>query len=408
MSRGLRIAEVRTHVLDVGLEVPFESASMRFDRRTHLLVEIACEDGTTGWGECLGPAGPNAAVVAAYTPRLLGADPLQTERIWADLYNALRDQGQRGLTVTALSGIDVALWDIKGKALGQPVSVLLGGRFRDSVRAYATGSFRRDGVDRVADNAAEAAAHRAAGFHALKIKVGFGVEEDLRVVAAVREAIGPDMRLMIDGNHGYDTLEAIEMGRRAAAFGIDWFEEPVVPEQLPAYAEVRARQPIPVAGGETWHTRWGFREPLETRCVDIAQPDLCGCGGFTEMRRIADMAALHGVRLVPHVWGTAVQIAASLQWMAAQPPSPVRRDPVEPILEFDRTPNPFRQAVVASPIEHRDGVVAIPVGPGLGIEVNRDALRDFAPKDMPDPDPDTRRAAPPGAALEQTPPEETR
>ncbi|SLN10132.1 Putative isomerase YitF [Roseivivax jejudonensis] len=375
----MKIEEVRTHLLDHELDVPFESASMRFDRRMHLLVEIVCDDGTTGWGECLGPAGPNAAVVAAYAGRLRGADPLQTERIWAELYNALRDQGQRGLTITALSGIDVALWDIKGKALGQPVSVLLGGRFRERVRAYATGSFRRDGVDRVEDNAAEAARHRDAGFHAMKIKIGFGVEEDLRVIAAVREAMGPDMRLMIDANHGYDVLEAVELGNRAARYGIDWFEEPVVPEHLAAYREVRARQPIPVAGGETWHARWAFREPLETRAVDIAQPDLCGCGGFTEMRRIADMASLHGIRLVPHVWGTAVQIAASLQWMAAMVPSPVRRDPVEPILEFDRTHNPFRQAVVTQPIEHEGGVVVIPDGPGLGIEINRDALARFAP-----------------------------
>ncbi|WP_375264092.1 mandelate racemase/muconate lactonizing enzyme family protein, partial [Palleronia sp.] len=306
----MRIAEVHTHLLDHRLDVPFESASMRFDRRTHLLVEVICEDGTVGWGECLGPAGPNAAVVKAYAGRIIGKNPLETEKIWADLYNALRDQGQRGLTVTALSGIDVALWDIKGKVLGQPISVLLGGRFRESVRCYATGSFRRDGVDRVTDNAEEAAGHRKAGFHALKIKIGFGVAEDLRVIEAVREAIGPEMRLMIDGNHGYDPLEAIELGTRAAKYDIDWFEEPVVPEHLAAYREVKARQPIPVAGGETWHTRWGFREPLETRAIDIAQPDLCGCGGFTEMRRIADMAALHGVRLVPHVWGTAVQIAA--------------------------------------------------------------------------------------------------
>lgn len=377
----MKIADVRTHTLDVSLDVPFESASMRFDRRTHLLVEVTCEDGTVGWGECLGPAGPNAAVVAAYGRRLLGANPLETEKIWADLYNALRDQGQRGLSVTALSGIDVALWDIKGKILGQPVSMLLGGRFRERVRAYATGSFRRDGVDRVEDNAREATEHRAAGFHALKIKVGFGVEEDLRVIAAVREAIGPGMRLMIDGNHGYDVLEALEVGRRAAVYGIDWFEEPVVPEHLAAYREVKANQPIAVAGGETWHTRWGFREPLETRAVDIAQPDLCGCGGFTEMRRIADLAALHGVRLVPHVWGTAVQIAASLQWMAATVPNPVRRDPVEPILEFDRTRNPFRQAVVTTPIEHETGVVTIPDGPGLGIEIDRNALVEYAPKE---------------------------
>jgi len=371
----MKIATIRTHVLDHPLETPFESASMRFTRRQHLLVEITCDDGTVGWGECLGPALPNRAVVAACAEHLIGADPLETELLWQRLYNLMRDQGQRGLSVTALSGIDVALWDIKGKRFGVPVSVLLGGRVREHVRAYATGAFRRDGVDRAEDNAAECAGHVAAGFDAVKIKIGFGVEEDLRVIRAVRAAIG-EARLMIDANHGYDALEAVALGRRAAEYGIDWFEEPVIPEQLAAYRAVRAGQPIPVAGGETWHGRFAFREPLETRCIDIAQPDLCGTGGFTEMRRIADMAALHGVRLVPHVWGTGVQIAASLQWLAAQLPDPPRRDAIAPMLEFDRTPNPFRQAILTRPIEHAAGLVAVPDGPGLGIEIDRDALSD--------------------------------
>ncbi|CAH0342852.1 mandelate racemase/muconate lactonizing enzyme family protein [Rhizobium sp. CECT 9324] len=377
----MKIVDVRTHLLEHRLTVPFQSASMRFDRRAHVLVEIVCDDGTTGWGECLGPARPNAAVVAAYKPWLIGANPLETEKIWATLYNALRDQGQRGLTLTALSGIDIALWDIKGKHFNAPISILLGGRFRETVKAYATGSFKRDGVDRVEDNATDIAAYRSQGFHASKIKVGFGIEEDLRVIKAAREAAGSDMRLMADGNHGYGVLEAVEFGHRAAEYGLDWFEEPVVPEQLASYREVRAKQPIPVAGGETWHSRWGMKEPIETRCIDIVQPDLAGVGGFTEAKRVADLAALHGVRVVPHVWGTAVHIAAALQFIAAMVPDPVRVNPIEPILEFDRTDNPFRQAVIKTPIEHQNGVVAIPNGPGLGIEINRDALADFKMKD---------------------------
>lgn len=377
----MKIAEVRTHLLEHRLAVPFQSASMRFDRRAHVLVEIVCDNGLTGWGECLGPARPNAAVVAAYRNWLIGMNPLETEKIWAVLYNALRDQGQRGLTLTALSGIDIALWDIKGKHFGSPVSMLLGGRFRESVKAYATGSFKRDGVDRVEDNAKDIALYRAQGFHASKIKVGFGIEEDLRVIRAAREAAGSEMRLMADGNHGYGVLEAVEFGRRAADYGLDWFEEPVVPEHLAAYREVRAKQPIPVAGGETWHSRWGMKEPIETRAVDIVQPDLAGVGGFTEAKRVADLAALHGIRVVPHVWGTAVHIAAALQFIAAMVPDPVRVNPVEPILEFDRTDNPFRQAVIQTPIEHENGVVSIPNAPGLGIQINRDALEEFKMRD---------------------------
>lgn len=378
----MKIAEVRTHVLDYALATPFASATMRFGRRTHTLVEIVCDDGTTGWGECLGPALPNAAIVKTYAAWLKGANPLESEKLWMTLYNALRDQGQRGLAITALSGIDIALWDIKGKHFGVPVSILLGGRFRESIRAYATGSFKRDGVERIADNVAEMVRHRDAGFHAAKLKIGFDVEEDLRVIRAVREAVGDGMRLMVDANHGYDVLEAIAFGRRAAEFGIDWFEEPVTPEHISAYHAVREGQPLPIAGGETWHTRWGMREPIETRAVDIIQPDLAGCGGFTEARRIMDMAALHNIRLVPHVWGTAIHIAAALQFMAALIPNPPRQAPLDPILEFDRTDNPFRQAIVTHPIEHVGGVVAIPDGPGLGIEIDRDAIEQFRLKEV--------------------------
>lgn len=377
----MKIVSVHTHVLDHELETAFESATMHFKRRQHCLVEVVCDDGTIGWGECLGPAEPNAAVVRTYAAGLLGQSPLETEKLWLELYNRLRDQGQRGLTVTALSGIDIALWDIKGKHFGVPVSTLLGGRFRESVAAYATGSFRRKGVDRVSDIAHEVSGYRDEGFHAVKIKIGFDVEEDLRVIEAVRESIGPDMRLMIDANHGYDYLEAVELGRRAAKFGIDWFEEPVLPEHVSAYRAVRGDQPIPVAGGETWHGRYAMQEPFSTRAVDIIQPDICGVGGFTEIRRVADMAAMHGVRLVPHVWGTAVCIAASLQFMAALPPNPPRQKPIEPILEFDRTDNPFRQAVVKTPIDHDQGTVRIPDAPGLGVEINRDALQKFSLKE---------------------------
>lgn len=374
----MKITAVRTHLLEHVLDVPFESASMRFDRRAHVLVEVECSDGTVGWGECLGPARPNAAVIAAYAPFLIGKDPRETGKLWALLYNLLRDQGQRGITITALSGIDIALWDIKGKHYGAPISMLIGGRWRETVRAYATGSFKRDGVDRIADNAAEMAQRREEGFHACKIKIGFGVEEDLEVIKAVRAAIGPEMRLMIDANHGYTIAEALRLGKAAAEFGIDWFEEPVVPEQMAAYKAVRAGQPIAVAGGETWHTRWGMHEALASGAVDIVQPDVCGCGGISEAVKIADLASLYGVRVVPHVWGTGVQIAAALQFMAAQVPDPVRFNPVEPIMEFDRTTNPFRQAILTRPLEAVRGVVAIPDGPGLGIEIDRAALARFA------------------------------
>lgn len=373
----MKIASVTAHLLDHALDRPFESASARFQRRQHCLVEITCADGTVGWGECLGPAALNAAVVAAYGEMLIGRDPLAHELIWIELYNALRDQGQRGLTITALSGIDIALWDIKGKHFGVSVSRLLGGRVRDSVEAYATGAFYSGGPDRPAEIVEEVAGYAAEGFRAAKIKIGLAPEEDLQVIQALRQALGPDFILMIDANHGYDVGEAVALGRAAADLDIAWFEEPVLPEQLGAYRAVRAGQPLPVAGGETWHGRYAMHQALTAEAVDILQPDICGTGGFTEMRRIADLADLYGVRLVPHVWGTGVQIAASLQFLAAQLPNPPRRKPLAPLLEFDRTPNPFRQAILTEPLEHDAGVLAIPDRPGLGIEIDRAALERF-------------------------------
>lgn len=370
----MKITAITTHLLDHKLDHRFESASSGFDRRSHLLVEVSTDAGLTGWGECLGPARLNAAVVQGMTPLLIGQNPLETEKRWIEVYHAFRDQGQRGLTITALSGIDIALWDIRGKAWNAPVSTLLGGRFREQVTAYATGGFRKPGRDRIADIAAEVAGYKAEGFKAAKIKIGFDVDEDLEVIAACRDAIGPEMRLMIDANHGYDMIEAIRLGRLAEPYDIDWFEEPVLPEQLDAYADVRNGQPIPVAGGETWHGRWGMKDPVERRCVDILQPDICGTGGFTEGRRIADMCTLHGIRLVPHVWGTGVQLAASLHYISALPPNPPRPEPFFPMLEFDRTEMPFRQAVLTRPLEAVEGILTVPDGPGLGIEIDRDSL----------------------------------
>lgn len=374
----MRVTEVRPHVLRHALapEARFDSAFSTFTDRWACLVEIGTDEGVTGWGECLGPARANAAIVREMGEAVVGRDPLDIAPIWFDLYAQWRDQGQRGATMTAQSGIDIALWDVMGRALGQPVHRLLGGAHRLDVPAYATGGFRPHGRARLEAVAEEAAGHAAEGFGAVKIKIGFDVEEDAAVIRAVREAIG-GARLMIDANHGYDAIEAVALGRRAADLGIDWFEEPVVPEQLEAYARVRMGQPIPVAGGETWHGRLAHAQALEAGAVDILQPDVAGCGGITEILKIAAMAETRGVRVIPHVWGTGVAVAASLQVLAVLAPQPGRHAPREPWLEFDRTPHPYRMAVLAEPIEAVAGRVAVPQGPGLGVEIDRAALSRF-------------------------------
>jgi D-galactarolactone cycloisomerase len=398
-----RIARVRAHVLEAPLSEPFAWSFTETALRTSCVVEVTTEDGLSGWGECIGPARLNAPVVEAYGRMLVGQDALAVDRHWLAMYNGLRDQGMKGVPLCALSGVDVALWDLRGRHWGEPVWRLMGGRFRDRVSAYATGTYRRgpgwrgleaarrdahfgggdadtlvrETLDYLVD---EVRGYIAQGFRAAKLKIGFGVEQDTVLIRAVREAIGPRPGLMLDANHGYDAIDAIRLGRAVADCGIGWFEEPVVPDDLDSYLEVRRGQPIPVAGGETEYTRWGFREVFTRRAMDIVQPDTCACGGLSEAKKIADMATAFGVRFVPHVWGTGIGLATALQLHAVLPPSPPRHDPTEPVLEFDRSEHPFRQAVLTAPIEHVDGVVAIPDGPGLGIEVDLAAIERWRAK----------------------------
>jgi D-galactarolactone cycloisomerase len=377
----MKITHVRTHVLEVKLSQPFAYSRAWYATRMAMIVEIETDDGVVGWGECYGPAWMTAAVVKSVSPLLVGADPLRTDWLWQEIYATLRDHGQKGVVIQGMSGIDIALWDIKGKHFGVPAYRLMGGPLRTEVRAYATGLYRRASGDPVQYLAEEAAEYVKDGFGAVKLKVGFGVEEDARVTRAVREAVGSDVALMVDANHGYDAVAAIRLGRMIEALDIGWFEEPVPPEDLSGYRDVKAAISISIAGGECEFTRFGFRDLLMSRAVDIVQPDTCAAGGLSECKKIADMAWSFGVRYNPHVWGTGIAIASSLQLLAVLPPhTPPSLKSVEPMLEFDRTEHPIRQAVLRQPIEHIGGIVRVPDGPGLGIEVDRDALTKFAAK----------------------------
>ena len=375
----MRIASIRTHILDAPLSQPFAYARAWYDRRTAMIVEVATDDGHIGWGECYGPARMTSAVVEAVAPWLIGEDALRTDYLWQMIYARLRDHGQKGVVIQGLSGIDIALWDLKGKHFGVPCYRLMGGPLRSEVKAYATGLYRRKSGDPAKYLAQEAASYVADGFSAVKLKVGFGVQQDAAMTHAVRDAIGDDIALMVDANHAYDAVAAIRLGRMIEQFDISWFEEPVPPEDGAGYRAVKSALAIPVAGGECEFTRLGFRDLLASRAIDIIQPDTCAAGGLTECKKIADMAEAFGVRYNPHVWGTGIAIAASLQLLAVLPShTPTSLKALEPMLEFDRTEHPIRQALLTQPIEHVRGIVRVPDGPGLGIEVDRAALQRFA------------------------------
>ncbi|TKI08881.1 mandelate racemase/muconate lactonizing enzyme family protein [Martelella alba] len=374
----MNITHVKTHVLAAALQGPFAYSRAWYDTRTAMLVEIETDEGLTGWGECYGPARMTEAVVSGIAPWLIGVDPLRTEHIWQEVYGRLRDHGQKGLVIEGLSGIDIALWDLRGKYYNAPAYQLLGGAVRTGVRAYATGLYRRAEGDPLTYLPQEAAGYVREGFRAVKLKVGFGVAEDAAIARAVRQTIGPDIELMIDANHAYDAVAAIKLGRAIEDLDIAWFEEPVPPEDLAGYRAVREALSIPVAGGECEFTRLGFRDVLTTHAMDIIQPDICAAGGLSECKKIADMAMAFGVRTNPHVWGTGIGIAASLQFIALLPcHTPVSLSPAQPSLEFDRTEHPLRQAILKEPITHCDGWVTIPQGPGLGIDIDRSALIRF-------------------------------
>lgn len=389
----MRIDRVETFILKAPLdgEARFYSSQAAFGERASLVVRVDTDDGLTGWGE----SGVSMPVdhLAAYThdvlaPRVLGRDPLQTEPLWDELYSCARDFGRKGASVDALSGIDIALWDIRGKEAGRPVHVLMGGPFRDRVRAYATGLYYResdlsDPVGAASRACDEAASFVESGFSAIKGKVGLlSLKDDIRRMAAVRAAVGPEFLLMTDANHAYHRHTARTMGEALQDLDYYWFEEPLVPEDIEGCAELRRQLSIAIAAGECEYSRWGMLGLLKAGAVDILQPDLARCGGLSEALKILALASAYQTPVCPHVWGSGVAVAAALQFCALIPPIPYTAAPRapenEPMFEFDRTPNPLRDDLVSGGIRVEAEALRIPPTPGLGIEVDIDVLERFA------------------------------
>jgi D-galactarolactone cycloisomerase len=376
----MKVADVVCHVLQSKVDRPFTSArGWLYATRSSCVVEIRTDEGITGWGECYGPAAVNKALIETqYRPRVVGRDPFDVEVVWEDLYNRIKDYGATGFAITAISGIDIALWDVIGRALGKPIHKLIGGAHRTELTAYATGLYFTD-MDRLVPEAVEEAeGYAKQGFRAIKMKIGLGDPKlDLARVAAVREAIGPDIRLAVDANHCFTVPQAIRLGRAMEPLDILWFEEPISPEDRDGYVEVTRALDMAVAGGENEFTRWGFRDTVARKAMDIVQPDVCAAGGISECRKIAALASAHGVECVPHAWGSAIGLAATVQFLAALPDTPPAFRPVPPMLEFEQTPNPLRDQLAREPIRQVDGIVRVPDGPGLGIEVDREVLGRF-------------------------------
>ena len=376
----MRINKIETfvvsQVLDNGKSFAYSQAW--YHSRTIMLLKITTDDGLVGWGESFGPAMVNKVIVDKYfTPALINKDPLDTEVIWECLYNQFRDHCQKGNVIEAISAIDIALWDIKGKYFNQPVYKLLGGTPRKYVVPYATGLYRKDLPTNVEELLTEARDYIAQGFAAIKIKIGFGLEDDTRTVWEIRQAIGKDIKLMLDANHAYNAATAIKLCREIESTDITWLEEPVPPEDIDGYVEVKNKVNIPIAGGEAEFCRYGFNILLGKRAVDIVQPDCCVTGGISEFRKIAVLASVNNIQCYPHIWGSAIAVYTGVHCALSLQDFPFSLTPSDMFLEYDRSPNIFREKLAENPIEIIDHVIYPPTKPGLGLEVNEDLIKKY-------------------------------
>jgi D-galactarolactone cycloisomerase len=366
----MEIKGIETYIVKQQLDTPFYFSQWEYDSRQVCLVKIIAGDGTYGWGEGYGPARVVEAGIEFLSPLVVGEDPLQVETIWQKMYRRSLDFARRGVLVASLSAIDIALWDLRGKLLDQPVSILLGGRRRERVKVYATGLYFTKGMSFPDDLVNEANLYVAQGFEAIKMKIGLGLKEDLVAVKAVREAIGPDIQLMVDSNHAYSRSEARALAREFEPFNIAFFEEPLSPEDYEGYRELRLATNIPIAAGECEYLCAGFKNLLVNQCVDYAQPDICAAGGLTETKKFVSLANTFGVNVIPHCWGTGIAFAAGLHLVSNLDIVPGRMRMPEPMLEMDRTENILRDALVIPRFEAVNSMVTVPNLPGLGIDVD--------------------------------------
>lgn len=377
----MKITKIEPYVIVHKLDTPFYFSQWQYDTRKICIVKITLEDGTYGWGEGYGPAGVIKAGIEFFTPFLLGQDALGHEVLWQEMYRRSLDYARSGSLQAAVSAIDVALWDIKGKLLDQPVSVLLGGVKNPVIEPYATGLYfiRVDNLEELLVE--EALLYKSQGFKAVKMKVGLGIKEDIKYVTAIRKAIGSDMRLMIDSNHAYSYKEALELSRKVEKYDISWFEEPVSPEDYDGYRRLRENTTIPIAGGECEYLKFGFKRLFENDCVDIAQPDICATGGLTEAKRIATLAQAYNKDVVPHTWGTWIAISAAVHFVGNLDKNPGRLYNDLPTMELDRTENALRDEVTKSDIVVKNGLLKVPNTPGLGVDIDVDALEKYRETD---------------------------
>jgi L-alanine-DL-glutamate epimerase-like enolase superfamily enzyme len=388
----MQVADVRTIPLSYRCPRPYASAAGVQAVRHALVVEIETDSGLVGIGEAGSAGGPLASsqvvVEQELKPLLLGEDPLRIEYLWQKMFQRTRQHGRRGLVMHAISGIDIALWDLAGKVAGLPLYRLFGA-YRDRVEAYFSGGFYQEGKD-IAGLVEEAERAVAQGYRGMKMKIGrnpstqtnlrellaqhemcvVSLEEDLARVAAVRQALGPEAKLMVDINCAWSPALAIQMGKAMEPYHLYWIEEPVATDDWRGSAEVARALGTAIAGYETEIGLYGFRELITQGAVDIVQPDIAWAGGFTECRRIAALAHAYNLMVAPHAFSSAIVLVASMHLLASIPNGLV--------LEFDQNPHALREELLKEPLRvDQDGFVKLPDRPGLGVELDPVAVERY-------------------------------
>ncbi len=386
------ITDVTTLKLRYDMPVAMADAIHYMPSRPTLLIQVHTDEGITGLGEAATYGGflesTEAIVLNELRQTILGQDPFKVEKLWQMMATRAHQRGRRGMLMMAISGIDIALWDIVGQATRTPLYRLLGG-YRDTLDAYASAGFYAQDKD-VTALAIEVAGYVERGFRYVKIKVGRNpevmlnplhdmpatdyatatLEEDVERVRAAREAIGPKVRLAIDANNAWTPSVALRFMREVDRFNIYWLEEPVATDDLEGSALVAHQLDTPVSGYETETGLPGFRELITRRAVDIVQPDVIWTGGITECRKVAALAQAYGLPVIPHVFSSAVSSIANMHFIAAIPNGG--------LLEFDQNPNPLRSELFETPIEITpEGKVHLPDGPGLGVKLNQETIERY-------------------------------
>ena len=361
-----------------------------YKHRTAHLVEIETDEGITGWGECFGPG--NIALANKYIvekviqPLIIGEDPTNKEYIWHKVYNLLRDSGQKGMPIQALSGIDIALWDILAKKAKLPLYQLLGGKTNNKIPVYGYGMMlQKKSVEELCELfKKEANQIKEKNFKAMKMKVGLGPKEDLKLVSAVRDTIGSEFKLMVDANHAYNKNDALYVGRGLDEMNIYWFEEPVAPEDYDSYKELKEKLKTNIAGGEAEFTKYGWNQLLKNNCIDIAQPEVCGLGGITEYLKVSALAQSNFIPIVNHVWGSALSVAVNLHLLTTLPDMPGGLFPTKSMLEFDTTEkNIFitdlaeEKFSILDQVKNKNGFASPLENIGIGINPNKDFIKKY-------------------------------